>query len=516
MLDKIREKYKEKQDEKLQYEFLPSALEIVENPPSPLGTKIITGIFLIILTAIIYASISKVDMVAVARGKIIPNGRVKVIQVLEEGIITGIYVDEGEKVNKGQLLIDLDKTLKQVDEQTINNNLNILKAENIILQDYLDKKDIRQIQEKIQNFDLDEDIKTSLNKLILSKRENFDTQKSFLNLTIEESKNSIDLAKEQLNKLELENNILNKDKENIQDIQNNTTVEENELETLKNKIQIAINDEQTYKNLYEEGAVSKQEYMDKLNTLNLLKKQEDTQKAKMKNEKTNIDIKYKQTNDNIELNKNQINQQKIQIEKLEIQLNQSQEKLNNLKKEDLSQTLNQILEKQKQIKEQESLRDKTKQSLNYQSIKSPVNGTVSSLAVNTIGGVVSPSQSIMSIVPENTELIIEAMVQNKDIGFIHENQEVNIKIDTFSFQKYGVISGKVEKISPDAYEDEKYGLVYKIKVKLNKDTIKVEDKDVKLSSGMGVTVEIKTGKRRVIEFLIEPLVKYIDEAFKIR
>ncbi len=153
--------------------------------------------------------------------------------------------------------------------------------------------------------------------------------------------------------------------------------------------------------------------------------------------------------------------------------------------------------------------------MNYQSIKSPIDGTVSFLYVNTIGGVVSPSQHIMTIVPDGTELIVEALVQNKDIGYIKEQQEVNIKVDTFSFYKYGYLYGKVIKISPDAYEDEKYELMYKIKVSIDENDL---DKGIKqkLISGMGVTVEIKTGQRRLIEFIAEPFIKNTDEAFKLR
>ncbi len=122
----------------------------------------------------------------------------------------------------------------------------------------------------------------------------------------------------------------------------------------------------------------------------------------------------------------------------------------------------------------------------------------------------------MTIVPENTPLIIEAFVQNKDIGFVNEGQKASIKIDTFSFQKYGTIDGIVEKVSPDAFDDEKKGLMYKIKVSLQDDSIIVEQKDVKLFPGMAVSVEIKTGKRRIIDFFLEPLSKYVNESLTLR
>lgn len=259
-----------------------------------------------------------------------------------------------------------------------------------------------------------------------------------------------------------------------------------------------------------------QEYKGKQNQTNLLKKDYEVLKTKTKNEKDENYMSFKQVEGEEILTNTEIQKQQIAVQTYEVQLSQEKEKLTNLEEEENQTTLSQILEKQKQIKEYESTMQKAMQNLKYQSIISPVDGSVAALGVNTIGGVVNKSQSIMSIVPKDTELLIEANVANKDIGFIYEGQEVSIKVDTFSFQKYGTINGTVEKISPDAYEDEKYGLVYKVKIKPETTTMQIEGKEMNLSSGMGVTAEIKTGKRRVIDFLIEPLIKYTDEALKVR
>lgn len=515
-IDNIRQKHQQKQDEKLRYEFLPSALEIEQTPPSPLGEKVVIGIALIILVCIIYASISKVDMVAIARGKIIPNGRVKVIQVIEEGIITGIYVDEGEKVTEGQLLIDLDKTIKQVDQDTIKDTLNTLEAEKDVLEQYVDNTDVEKIKKYINSKDLTPEIKISLLDFILSKQESYQTKKSLLELSIAEQQSNINLAMQELESQKLQKQIYEKDKEKIQEVNSRKTLQETELDKIQKNIDIAKQEESKYKELLDANAVPKQEYEDKKNARVLLEQEYQIQQTKIQNQKDDNTQKEKSITDNIDLIKSNISKQELEIQNSRIKLDQEKQRLNNLDKEEKAETQRQILEKQKQIQENKNLIIKANTSLNLQSIKSPVNGTVSSLGVNTIGGVVSPSQSIMSIVPEDTQLIIEATVQNKDIGFIHKDQEVSIKIDTFSFQKYGIIPGVVEKISPDAYEDEKQGLVYKVKVKLNQDYIMVDGEKVKLTSGMGVTVEIKTGKRRVIEFLIEPLVKYVDVAFKLR
>lgn len=151
-----------------------------------------------------------------------------------------------------------------------------------------------------------------------------------------------------------------------------------------------------------------------------------------------------------------------------------------------------------------------------QQIKSPVDGFVGKLLVHTEGGVVSPNDNLISIVPSDAPLIIKANVLNKDIGFLKLGQEVAVKIDTFSFQKYGLLYGNIIEISKDAIEDEKLGLIYEIKIKPKSLDIKVEGEIKQLEIGMSVIAEVKTSKRRVIELFIYPIVKYMDEGLSVR
>ena len=123
---------------------------------------------------------------------------------------------------------------------------------------------------------------------------------------------------------------------------------------------------------------------------------------------------------------------------------------------------------------------------------------------------------MITIVPDDTPLIIEAYIENKDIGFIRKGQEVRIKLDAYSYQKYGTIDGVITKISPDAYEDEKMGLVYKVNIEMKQKTIKTENETHNLTAGMAVTAEIKTGKRRIIEYITEPITESIDETIHLR
>ena len=143
-------------------------------------------------------------------------------------------------------------------------------------------------------------------------------------------------------------------------------------------------------------------------------------------------------------------------------------------------------------------------------------GTVQQLAVHTVGGVVTPAQPLLVIVPSDHPLEVEAFVENKDIGFVHPGQEAEVKVETFPFTRYGTLHASVTQVSHDAISDDKRGLVYSARVKLARDTMAVDGQTVRLTPGMAVTVEVKTGSRRVIDYFLSPLLQYRDESLRER
>lgn len=151
-----------------------------------------------------------------------------------------------------------------------------------------------------------------------------------------------------------------------------------------------------------------------------------------------------------------------------------------------------------------------------QSITSPVDGYVGKLLITTVGGVVTPAEKLITIVPKDAPLLIKATVLNQDIGFIAKAMEAEVKIDTYDFQKYGLIHGNVKHIADDAIEDEKLGPVYEIAITPTNTTLRGEGKTLPIHAGMSVTAELKVGKRRVIEFFIYPMIKYLDEGLSVR
>jgi len=181
---------------------------------------------------------------------------------------------------------------------------------------------------------------------------------------------------------------------------------------------------------------------------------------------------------------------------------------------------------------------KAEQRTKLQALTAPEDGVVQQLAIHTVGGVVTPAQTLLVIVPVDSHLEIEAMVSNRDIGFVHAGQEAEIKVETFTFTRYGLLHGRVLHVSQDAITRDKAQeksnskppgpesastsepkgeeLVYAARVSLDRKQMRIEDKLVNLSPGMAVTVEIKTGSRTIINYLLSPLLRYKQESLRER
>jgi hemolysin D len=180
---------------------------------------------------------------------------------------------------------------------------------------------------------------------------------------------------------------------------------------------------------------------------------------------------------------------------------------------------------------------KAEQKTKLQLLTAPVDGVVQQLAIHTVGGVVTPAQSLLVVVPSDSRLEIEAMVSNRDIGFVQPGHEAEIKIDTFNFTRYGLLHGQVLSVSQDAIirerqqdrsndrglgtqndtsEPKGQELNYSARISLDRTKMQIDDRMVNLSPGMAVTVEIKTGSRMILSYLLSPLLRYRQETLRER
>ncbi len=159
---------------------------------------------------------------------------------------------------------------------------------------------------------------------------------------------------------------------------------------------------------------------------------------------------------------------------------------------------------------------KADQRRGLQTQHAPIDGVVQQLAVHTLGGVVTAAQVLMMLAAPDDQLEVEAMVLNRDIGFLAVGQKVAIKLDAFLFTKYGTVPGRLVSISRDAVKDDKLGLVYAARISLDTVVVDVAGRPAQLGAGMTVTAEIKTDTRRFIEYLLSPILRYQQESVRER
>ena len=204
------------------------------------------------------------------------------------------------------------------------------------------------------------------------------------------------------------------------------------------------------------------------------------------------------------------------IEELKVQRKSAIEESNLYTKELLEQLYLKIVDLNTKINQTlENLRD-AQNTLESKTLKSKIDGTIFNKQIHTIGGFVEAGNPIMQIVPRDSKLEAAVKILNKDIAFVNIDQKVNVKIDSFPFTKYGYIPGVVKKIENSSILDEALGDVYIVTISLERGFMKAEDSKIKLLPGMTCTADIKTGSRKIIDYIISPILRYKDEALKER
>lgn len=428
------------------YEFKPLLAEIEESPVSPLGRTIFWIIVLTILFFSVWLIFGKVDIVVSARGKVIPDGEIKVLQPLDTGVIGKILVKEGDFVKKGQILMEIDPSTTRPELESVQKNLNQVELEKLRLN-------------------------ASSNSL------------PFVIVPPGMDAESVNTQKEAYSS-------------SNSGLQKQLGSKYAELRKIDQQIKGTLEDASHHKILL---ATSMQKEQRLKPVIDLIAKDD-----------------YEKVKDDISTYSSNIEEAKDKLGELNHQKEGINEDISYLKENFKYENLKELADRQKQSTQLQSQLRQLSFKSKKQQIKAPVNGYVVSVLIHTVGGVVTPAEKIISIVPANSPLTIKATVINRDIGFIKAGMPAAIKIDTFDFQKYGILKGKVNIISRNSIDDPKNGPVYEIYITPINKYLLVEGKRRSISSGMSLTAEIKVGKRRIIEFFIYPLIKYLDEGISVR
>lgn len=496
---------------KMRQEFLPEALEIIEKPASPIGHFVILVTAGIVLFFGVWSFLGKMDVVVTARGKVITVSGVQTIQAPNTGIVEQICVQEGDYVSAGQDIIVVDSTANNIVLQNTEENLALRELENELLVEILEGNDISYMLSEETDIE-----KCQMIEYVLAIQKEYESQKSDLNSNVEQTLLQITLEKENYEQIQENIEFLTKQKESLSELIVYSNAEEKNSEKIALLIQYKQKKLADYQQLYELGAVSKDEVDQITVELEQLKKDCEMQQRLSIYEDYENGLRIKEVDNQLNTMQSNLSSQKTVVEMAEQKYEQAVQSVEILEAEYRTKLSSYIVENENMIKEQEVNHEIQTITAEQQKVVSPVDGIVKTMEINTEGGVLTAAQAVATIVPDGEQLIVEISIRNQDIGCIEIGQEVVIKLDAYNFQEYGKLEGTVVSISPDAILDKEKGWVYIAKVEICDAKFKENNSDVEIGVGMECITEVKVGERRIVDFFLEPLVKHLDGSLKVR
>lgn len=431
-------------------EFLPAALALRETPVHP-APRIASGVIMALLViAVLWAAFGKVDVVATAPGKIVPNGEVKTIQSQDTAVVTVIHIKDGQQVHRGDALVDLDATDAITEATRAQSDLYATHAEIARAQSMLGAIDHHRTPKLDASLNLGSKNEQQAEQHVLDGE--------YADYVSNLNKMDADIAQSQASLRETDD----------------------EIDKLSHTLPIEQQKEKDYAELIKNGYVGRHDYYNEQQAVIQIQQDLAAQRDKHTETVATLDSAVRKRDAYVD------DVRRTWLEKIH----------------DDNQKAGELVQDLAKASEHKRLMHLT----------APVDGTVQQLAIHTIGGVVTPAQTLMTIVPADSTLLVESIVDNKDIGFVKEGQSAEVKVETFPFTRYGTLHGKVIQVSNDAKQDDKLGLIFTAEVSLPGDAMQIDDRVIKLTPGMAVTTEIKTGRRRIISYVLSPLVEHLNES----
>lgn len=463
--------------------FLPAALEIMETPPNPLGRTLLLTLCAMVVVGLLWSIFGRLDVVVVSPGKTLPREGVQIVSWGGSGsgidgttgVVRALHATDGDRVEKGQLLVELDPTISGADTAQARRGFSGAEndqARSLALISYLTTGRA----EIALPANLSPEDAITQKQLIRSAIEEYEAKAGVLRAA--RAERAADVAAAETERLKLQGTLVLLDKE------------------LAMRTDLAARGYQSKVLVYQ------------LEQLRI-------ERAR-----------------NIELQVTAAAKARASIAGIDAQLHQLRQELTKGSLTDLSKAADDA-----SIRREEITKAQRRDALLQ--IRAPVAGTVEQLQVRTVGGAVQAAQPLLTIVPRNSRLVVETQVANRDIGFVHVGQRAAVKIDAFPFTEYGVLDGTIVSIGNDAIPNaaaepktassssSAQSLVYVARIALDRSSIMVgacdragtvtaSCKAVPLTPGLSLQAEIKTGRRRIIQYLLSPLMKASAEAARER
>jgi hemolysin D len=444
--------------------FLPAALSLQDTPVHPAPRRLAYTIMALFVIALVWSIFGKIDIVAVAPGRVVVSERTKLIQPLERSVVKAVLVKDGDHVVAGQPLVELDPTAASADKTTAHDQQKSALSE--VLR-------ARAIQQALQNLQQHAQAASGLQAKYIPE---FPKEWSAAETAAAQAQLQGEWGDVTAKLAKLSSEISRRQAEIV--------TAQAVVSKLETTVPMAQARETDFKKLVDQGYISGHATQDK-------------------------------TRERVELERD-LATQRANLLQTQATLRESE----NSRAAYLAEVRRTLYEREAQadLKRQQATQEQAKatQRENLTTLKAPVAGVVQQLAIHTTGGVVTEAQALMIIVPEGAQVTAEVTLENKDIGFVNPGQDVAVKLETFPFTRYGTVPATVKLVTADAVNDEKRGAIFPVTLALNTKQIDVDGKMIQLVPGMNLTAEIKTGQRRVIEYLLSPIQRAGSESLRER
>nr|WP_242032588.1 HlyD family efflux transporter periplasmic adaptor subunit [Coleofasciculus sp. FACHB-64] len=460
----------------------------------PLYTRLLAAsISLLVFGAIAWAHYSQVDEVAIAPGELIASTQVRPLRSLGGGTIKAVKIKEGDRVKKGDILIERDPDLPQAEVDRLAKSTQLIRED-------LGRLEAERTGAATAGTALQD-------QLLTARLQDFEAKRAG---AIAEANRQIAVINEAKVRLtRLQENLVNA-KINLVNAKTNLANSKSLLNKANNSLALAEKREKALTTLLIPGAVPRLDYVDAQERVVRAQAEVTTAQDSI----TNVQNKVTEAQDKITSLEKDIAAQGQTIRQAEQAYQSVRNQADRLQSERQSEILTKFNQRQEELTTVAGQLEEAKKQREVETISSPVTGTVYS--VKATKGPVQAGEELLSILPESEELLVEVKVLNRDIGFIRKGMKAKVKMATFPFQEFGTVEGEVVQVSPNAIADKELGLVFPTRIRLKQHSLQVQSQKVAFTPGMAATGEIVTRKKSVLTFLIEPVTRRFSEAFSVR
>lgn len=459
---------------------------MLDQPPAAFPRRLMLGGIAFCLAFGAWATLGQIDEVGKAQGQLVPKGNVYKIHSVQSGKIVDIEVEEGESVQAGQVLVELDTELAETEVERLEQLLNSQQTELTQKQALMERTRLEaQTRQRITQADVE-------------------AQQAAL----AQAQAKVAVLKQKFPQVQAEKAFHQQRQQRLKPL----TAQADEL-LVRRKAEAKAQEERlkTLKPLLEEGAISKEIVFQAEQSLRAsqsaiiqsqLQEGTNTQEQVFQAQQTlrDLDLQIIQTQGELQQTLAEIDQLRAGLTQKQTEVRRSQIE----SQERMQQLEMELTQLQAKIADNKNQLARAKAQLNQQFIYAPVDGVISSLAVSNQGEVVQPSQTIAEMAPEGEPLVLSAYLPNRDAGFVKVGMPVKVKLDAYPYQDYGIVTGKITSISPDSKPHEQFGAVYQVEVELDRNHITEKGRLIEFKAGQTATAEIIIRRRRIVDILLEP------------